>query len=281
MSLSENGVERLPVQRISPQRALSWPRWSELWDARELLYFLTWRDVAVRYKQTALGVAWAVLQPVLAMALFSVVFGRLAEMPSEGVPYPLFVFCGLIPWQLFAFALGNSANSLVVNERLVTKVYFPRVLLPVAAILAGVIDFAIAFAIFALLLSIYGFTPGPAVLALPAFVGLAVLCALGVGLGLAAMNAQFRDVRHALPFVTQLWMFATPIVYPSTLVPERWRLVLGLNPMAGVVEGFRWCLLGKERLDPLVGVSAMVVAAILLASLTYFAHVERSFADVI
>jgi lipopolysaccharide transport system permease protein len=269
------------VLRIGPSGFFSWPRLEEIWVGRELLFFLTWRDISIRYKQTVLGVAWAVLQPVLTMLLFSLVFGRLAGIPSEGVPYPLFVFCGLLPWQLFAFALGNSANALVANERLVTRVYFPRVLLPVASILAGLVDFAIALVIFALLMLYFGEIPGRAALALPVFVLLALVAALAVGLGLSALNAQFRDVRHALPFLTQFWMFATPIAYPATLFPERWRPLLGLNPMAGVVEGFRWSLLGKESMDPLVWVSGAVTLVVLAVSLAYFAHVERSLADVI
>jgi lipopolysaccharide transport system permease protein len=280
-SEAQANAAEIPVLHIGPPGSFSWPRLEEVWEARELLFFLTWRDISIRYKQTMLGVAWAVLQPVLTMLLFSVVFGRLAAMPSEGLPYPLFAFCGLLPWQLFAYALSNSANSLVANERLVTKVYFPRVLLPVASILAGLVDLAIALVVFALLMLYYGQAPGRAALALPAFVVLALSAALAVGLGLSALNAQFRDVRHALPFLTQFWMFATPIAYPATLFPERWRPLLGLNPMAGVVEGFRWSLLGRETLDPLVWVSAAVTLGALVLSLAYFAHVEHTFADVI
>ena len=253
-----------------------------MWDYRELLLFLTWRDVSVRYRQTALGAAWAVLQPVLTMAVFSVFFGRLARMPSDGLPYPIFAFCGLLPWQLFAYALASSAGSLVANERLVTKVYFPRLVVPVASVLAGLVDFAIAFAVLLGLMVYYGVAPTPAIWTLPLFLLLALLAAFAVGLGLSALNVRFRDVRHTLPFLTQFWLFATPIAYPASLVPERWRPLYGLNPMAGVVEGFRWALLGRgEAPGPMLAVSSLVVLLGLWASVLYFLRVERTFADVI
>lgn len=270
-----------PLLRLTAESAGLGARLAEVWEHRELLAFLTWRDVRVRYKQTALGAAWAVLQPALTMLVFSVFFGRLAGIPSDGVPYPVFAYCGLLPWQLFAFALSGAAQSLTANERLVTKVYFPRLVLPLSAVLAGLVDFAVAFALLIPLMLVYGVRPGPAIVLLPACVALAVATAIAVGLGLCALNVRFRDVRYALPFLTQFWMFATPIAYPGSLVPERWRALLGLNPMAGVVEGFRYALLGTPAPGPLVWVSVAVVLLALVGSLLYFLRVERAFADVI
>ena len=234
-----------PLLRIHPGQGSVASRLSEVWAYRELFYFFTWRDIQVRYKQTALGVAWAVIQPVLTMAVFSVFLGALARVPSDGVPYPVFVFCGLVPWQLFAYALGASASSLVSNERLVSKVYFPRLILPLSAVLAGLVDFVIALAALLVLMRLYGLWPGWAIVTLPLFTLLAIATAIAVGLGLSALSVRYRDVRHALPFLTQFWLFATPIAYPSSLLPERFRPLYGLNPMAGVVEGFRWALLGQ------------------------------------
>jgi lipopolysaccharide transport system permease protein len=272
----------VPVLRLRPESASVAARLRELAQYRDLLLFLAWRDVQLRYRQTALGVAWAVLQPLLSMLVFSVFFGALARVPSDGRPYPLFAYCGLLPWQLFAFALTSSAGSLTANERLVTKVYFPRLILPLASVLAGLVDFAVAFALLLPLLWFYGARPGLELLALPVFVLLALGAAVAAGLGLGALNVRYRDVRHALPFLTQLWLFVTPIVYPASLVPERLRPLLGLNPMAGVVEGFRWALLGQaEPPLALIGVSALMVLVGLVASLLYFLRVERSFADVI
>jgi len=271
-----------PVLRLRPESASARARLSELWAYRELLLFLTWRDVQLRYRQTALGVAWAILQPVLSMLVFSVFFGALARMPSDGLPYPLFAYCGLLPWQLFAFALTSSASSLTANERLVTKVYFPRLILPLSSVLAGLVDFAIAFVLLVPMLVAYGVRPGPALVWLPLCVLLALGAAIAVGLGLGALNVRYRDVRHALPFLTQLWLFVTPIAYPSSLVPERYRALMGLNPMAGVVEGFRWAILGlPEPPLALLAVSSLMVLFGLAAGLAYFLRVERSFADVI
>lgn len=272
----------LPVLRIGPSGGGVWSRLRELWEYRELLFFLTWRDVSVRYKQTALGAAWAVLQPALTMAVFSIFFGGLAKVPSDGIPYPLFAFCGLLPWQLFAYALNSSANSLLNNERLVTKVYFPRLALPLAAVLAGLVDFAVAFAVLVGMMLYYGIVPGAGIFALPLLLLFALAAAVSVGFGLAALNVRFRDVRYVLPFLTQLWMFVTPIAYPSSLVPEPWRPVYGLNPMAGVVEGFRWALLGRpEAPGAVVLASVASVCLALVASTAYFLRVERNFADVI
>jgi lipopolysaccharide transport system permease protein len=254
----------------------------ELWRYRELLYFLVWRDIKVRYKQTALGAAWAILQPMMTMLVFSIFFGRLAKVPSDGVPYPIFAFTALLPWQLFAFALGESANSLVSNQNLITKVYFPRLVMPMASVVAGLVDFAIAFVVLLVMMFYYGIVPTRAVAVLPLFVLLAVLTALSVGLWLSALNVKFRDVRYTIPFLTQLWMFATPVAYPSSLVPQPWRTWYGLNPMAGVVEGFRWALLGKSG-DPgsLLWVSVGAVVALLGGGLIYFRRTEATFADIV
>jgi lipopolysaccharide transport system permease protein len=254
----------------------------DLWRYRELIAFLTWRDLSVRYKQTLLGVAWAVLQPFLTMLVFSVFFGRLAGLASEGLPYPLLTYCALLPWQLFAYALTESSQSLIANERLITKIYFPRLIIPLAATLAGLVDFAIAFVMLLGLMWYYGVTPTLTVLALPFFIGLALTAALGVGLWLSALNVRYRDVRYTLPFLTQFWFFVTPIAYPSSLVPSGWRALYGLNPMAGVVEGFRWSLLGAGAAPwALVGVSAITSLLLLLSGLIYFRRMERTFADTI
>ena len=267
---------------------------AEIWRYRELLYFLTVRDIKLRYKQTALGVAWAVLQPLLTMAVFVVFFGRLGGLADKtgGTPYVLFVMAALIPWQLFAYALTQSSNSLVAEQRLITKVYFPRLIVPVASVLSGLVDFLVAFGLLGVLMLVgplYGWftvTPTWNVVALPAFVVLAVLTALAVGLWLSALNVQYRDVRYTIPFLTQFWMYATPVAYPGALVRENYgeaaAALYGLNPLAGVVEGFRWALLGSAAPDwGLVGVSVGVVAALLVGGVLYFRRMERTFADVV
>jgi lipopolysaccharide transport system permease protein len=249
---------------------------------RELLYFLVWRDVKVRYKQTALGAAWAVLQPFLTMIVFSVFFGRLAGVPSDGIPYPIFAYTALLPWQLFSNALSESGNSLVANQQLIKKVYFPRLVIPLSAVIGGLVDFGIAFVILLGMLAYYGIAPSAAVLTLPIFLLLAAATALAVGIWLAALNVRYRDVRHTIPFLVQFWLFATPIAYSSSLVPEKWRVLYGLNPMAGVVEGFRWALLGKRSgIGPLVFVSVAAIVLLLLGGLFYFRRMEKTFADVI
>jgi len=254
----------------------------ELWEYRELLYFLVWRDIKVRYKQTAIGAMWAILQPFMTMVIFSIVFGKLAKIPSDGIPYPIFTYCALLPWQFFSHALVESGNSLVTNQSLVTKVYFPRLIIPAAAVLAGLVDFGIAFLVLIGMMFYYGITPTSAIWTLPLFLMLAVGAALGVSLWLSALNVRYRDVRYAIPFLTQIWFFASPIAYPSSLVPEMWRPLYGLNPMAGVVEGFRWALLGQEgHPGELLFVSIAIVALILIGGLYYFRHMERTFADVI
>ena len=218
----------------------------ELWKFRELLFFLTWRDIKVRYKQTALGAAWAILQPVLTMVVFSIIFGGLAKLPSEGIPYPIFTFTALLPWQLFAFALTQSSNSLVGDQRLISKIYFPRLVVPFSSVLAGVVDFGIAFLVLVGMMVFYGIGLTLSVLWLPVFLLLALASALAIGLWLSALNVKYRDIRYVVPFLTQFWMYATPIAYSSSLIPEKWRWLYSLNPMTGVVEGFRWASLGEE-----------------------------------
>ena len=272
----------LPTMYLRPPRGWAELDLRELWEYRELLYFLTWRDIKVRYKQTALGAAWAIIQPLFMMVVFSLFFGRLAKMPSDGIPYPVFTFCALLPWQLFAHSLSESSNSLVGNQNLITKVYFPRLVIPISAVFAGLVDFSIAFVILLLMMVYFGLVPTLAVIALPGFVLLAILTALGVGLWLSALNVQYRDVRYTLGFITQFWLFATPVAYPSSLIPEQWRWLYGLNPMAGVVEGFRWALLGKaEGPGWLLLVSVLVVIALLISGLYYFRRMEQTFADVV
>jgi lipopolysaccharide transport system permease protein len=273
--------DALPVSWIEPSRGWVSLRLGELWKYRELLYFLVWRDIKVRYKQTALGAAWAVLQPLLTMIVLTVFFGRLAKIPSNGVPYPLFAYTALLPWQLFAFALTESANSLVGNQSLITKVYFPRLIVPLASVLAGLVDFGISFVVLLILMSYYRIVPTATIVVLPLFIILAVATALSVGLWLSALNVQFRDVRYTIPFLTQFWLFATPVAYPSSLVPERWRVWYGLNPMTGVVEGFRWALLGKARSPGTsLWVSVLVVVLLLVGGLAYFRRMESTFADI-
>lgn len=275
-------TEDLHVLRIGPPKGWASLGLKELWGYRELLYFLVWRDIKVRYKQTALGAAWAIIQPFFIMIVFSLFFGRLGKMPSDGIPYPVFAYCGLLPWQLFAHALSESSNSLVANERLITKVYFPRLVVPISAVLGGLIDFAIAIIILLVMMTYYGIVPGVAVLALPLFLLLAVFTALGVGLWLSALNVQYRDVRYTLNFLTQFWLFATPVAYPSSIVPEPWRALYGLNPMAGVVEGFRWALLGRSGSPgPLLVVSVVMVGLIFVSGLFYFRRMEQTFADLV
>ena len=254
----------------------------DLWQYRELLYFLAWRDFKVRYKQTVLGAAWAILQPLFTMVVFSIFFGHLGKIPSDGLPYPIFAYCALLPWSLFAHALNQSSNSLVNNQSLITKVYFPRLIIPIAPLFVGLVDFGIAWLVLIGMMVFYGLAPGPAILATPFFILLAVLTALAVGLWLSALNVQYRDVRHTIPFLTQLWLFATPVAYPSSLLPEPWRSLYGLNPMAGVVEGFRWALLGTPHAPAaLIAVSSAAVLALLLGGLWYFTRLERSFADIV
>lgn len=272
----------LPVTRIQPTTGWGSLKLKELWEYRELLYFLTWRDIKVRYKQTALGAAWAILQPFLTMLVFTIFFGRLAKVPSDGVPYPIFSYTALLPWQLFAYSLTQAGNSMVASQQLIKKIYFPRLVIPISAVLGGLVDFCFAFVLLLVMMAYYGIAPTWGIVCLPFFLLLALATALAVGLWLSALNVKYRDVRYTLPFLTQFWLFVTPIAYPSSLVPEKWRLLYGLNPMAGVVEGFRWALLGKSGgMGPMVLVSALAVTGLLFGGLVYFKHLERTFADVV
>src|SRR5438876_3252892 len=284
MSIAQESAAPLtqPVLRITPPRGWLDLDLGEVWSARELLYFFVWRDIKIRYKQTAIGVAWAVLQPVLTMLVFSLFFGQLAKMPSHGLPYPVFYYSALLPWMYFSTSLQNAANTIVEQQRVITKVYFPRLVLPLAAVLSGLLDFAVSFVVFLAMMLYYRVTPGPAILWFPGFLLLAVLTALGVGLWLSALNAIYRDVRYVLPFLVQFWMFASPVAYPSSLVPARWRWLYGLNPMAGVIEGFRWALTGHgEPPNLLLAASAGAVLATLAGGIFYFHRAESTIADVV
>jgi lipopolysaccharide transport system permease protein len=277
----------LPVQhaapatvRIEPPRGWLDLRLSEVWAYRELLYFFVWRDVKVRYKQTAIGVAWVVLQPLLTMGVFTLFFGRLAKLPSDGLAYPVFYFCALVPWNYFATALQSCTSVVVDNQRVITKVFFPRLVLPLSAVVSGLMDFAIGFVVMSIVLAAYGIRPGVAALWLPVFLLLAVLTALGVGLWMSALNALYRDVRYVVPFLIQFWMFASPVAYPSSLVPQRWRWLYGLNPMAGVIDGFRWALTGHgQPPGPLLLASTAAVAVVFVGGLFFFQRMEGAIAD--
>jgi lipopolysaccharide transport system permease protein len=255
---------------------------NELWDYRELLYFFVWKDLKVRYKQTAIGAAWAILQPFLTMLIFSLFFGRLAHIPSNGLPHSVFYYSALLAWIYFAGALQLSTNTMVENQKVITKVYFPRLLLPMAAVTSGLVDFAFGFVVFLGMLVYYRIAPGPAILLLPFFLLLAVLTAFGVGLWLSALNAIYRDVRYVVPFLIQFWMFASPVAYPTSLVPERWRWLYGLNPMAGVIESFRWSLTGHgQPPNIMLAVSTAMVLLLLGGGVAYFQKMEGTIADVV
>jgi lipopolysaccharide transport system permease protein len=266
--------------RIEPPRGLFELRLREVWAYRELLYFFVCRDVKIRYKQTAVGIMWVVLQPVLNMLVFTLFFGRLAKLPSDGLPYPVFYFAALVPWTYFAYALSMTTNVVVDNQLLITKVYFPRLILPISAALSGLVDFAIGFCVLAIFTVAYGIRPTLAALWLPALLALAVFTALGVGLWMSALNALYRDVRYVIPFVMQFWMFASPVAYPSTLVPQKWRWLYGLNPMAGVIDGFRWAITGRGHAPSLLLlVSSAAVALVVLGGLFFFNRMETAVAD--
>jgi lipopolysaccharide transport system permease protein len=271
-----------PVTVITPSHGWVALQLSKVWEYRELLYFLTWRDIKVRYKQTILGAAWAVIQPFMTMVVFSLFFGRLAQVPSDGIPYPIFSYTALVPWTLFAYGLTQSSNSLVGSANLLKKVYFPRLIIPLAAVFSGVVDFMLAFLVLMGMMLIYGIVPTAHLIWLPGFVLLALITSLGVGLWLSAMNVQFHDVRYTVPFLTQLWLIATPIAYPSSLLSQPWRTLYGLNPMVGVVEGFRWALLETPTAPgPMLAVSTLVALALLVSGALYFRRMERTFADVV
>lgn len=273
--------DELEVTVIEPSAGLSLRGLGELARYSELFYFLAKRDIKVRYKQTVLGGLWALIQPAFAMIVFSVFFGRMARMPSDGLPYPLFVYAGLLPWTYFASALAASGESLVTGASLITKVYFPRLIVPAAAAVSGLLDMCIASLLLGAMMLWYGFWPGPAALLFPFLALLAFLCAVGAGLWLSALNVRYRDIRYVIPFLIQLWLFASPVIYPSSLVPERYRLLMALNPMTGVIKAFRSCLLGSPADWASLGVSAAVILALLVSGLWYFRRVERTFADVV
>jgi len=276
------GSDSLPVTVIEPSKGWVAIKLSELWEYRELLYFLTWREVKVRYKQTALGAAWAVIQPLFTMLVFSLFFGRLAKVPSDNIPYPLFCLAGLVPWTFFANGLSQSSTSLVTSSNLISKVYFPRLTIPLSAVLSGAVDFTISLALLVCAMVFYRQVPPVRCLYLPLFFLLAFVTALGVGLWLSALNVKYRDVRYTIPFLTQFWMFATPIAYPSSLLREPWRAVYGLNPMAGVVEGFRWALVGADTAPgPMIAASSCAAMLILVGGSFYFQRMEKTFADVV
>jgi lipopolysaccharide transport system permease protein len=272
----------LPEITIGPSKGWVSLQLHELWEYRELLYFLIWRDVKVRYKQTALGAAWAVIQPFFAMLVFSVFFGKLAHIPSDGVPYSVFAYCALVPWTSFANGLNQATQSMVGSANLIKKVYFPRLAIPLAAVLSEFVDFALAFMVLIAMMLYYGIAPGRNVLWLPVFLLLAMATSLGVGLWFSALNVEYRDVRYVVPFVIQFWMFLTPIVYPSSLLPKPWRTLYALNPMVGVVEGFRWALLGTRTApQPLLAASVSAALVILIGGAFYFRRMEKRFADIV
>jgi lipopolysaccharide transport system permease protein len=253
-----------------------------VWHYRELLYFLVWREVKVRYKQTVLGVAWAVLQPLMTMAIFTVIFGMFVNVPSDGLPYPLFALAALLPWTYFSEAMTRSSVSLVGDAQLIRKVYFPRLIMPLAAVVSPAVDFLLAFSLLLGMMAWYGLSPTWGIIMLPGFLLLGLLTALAVGLWLSALNVRYRDVRHTVPFLIQCWMYASPVAYPVSVVPEGWRVLYGLNPMAGVIEGFRWALLGKQSPDVgIMMVSVIAVIALLIGGVIFFKHMEQTFADVI
>src|SRR5712692_7835140 len=273
-------AEEIPSLEIYPPSGWGFLDVRELWTYRELVYFLAWREVKVRYKQTAIGVAWAVLQPLAMMVIFAVFFGKLAKIPSEGIPYPLFAYAALLPWQLFSRTITESTNSLVADQRLITRVYFPRIIVPLSTTIAAIVDFAISAGLLIALMLIYGVTPGAAVIWLPGFVLLMVVTALGVGFWLSALNVEYRDVAYTIPFLNQFWFFVTPVVYPSSLVPEPWQVLYGLNPMVGVVEGFRWALLGAGKgPSPMLAVSTLIAVSLFVSGIIWFQRREQSFVD--
>ncbi len=279
---ASNLLTDLPVIRIEPSKGWVSLKLKELWDYRELLYFFIWRDIKVRYKQTVLGGAWAIIQPFFTMVVFSIFFGRLAKIPSDGIPYPLFSFAALVPWTFFSNGLSKASTGLVGNANLIKKVYFPRLAIPIANVVSGIVDFVLAFMMLIGMMIFFGITPTINVLWLPFLLLLALVTSLGVSLWFSAMNVQFRDVQYIIPFLTQFWLFATPIAYPSSLLSEPWRTIYAINPMVGVVEGFRWALLGTNTVPgPMIIVSSLVALLLLISGLFYFRRLEKTFADVV
>jgi len=279
---SHNPAITEPTVVIEPRKGVFHLDLKSIWAYRELLYFLVWRDLKVRYKQTSIGIGWTVLQPLIAMVIFTVIFGHFAKIPSDGVPYPIFAFCGLLPWTYFATALNRCMVSVVADAQLVSKIFFPRLLLPIAGTISGVIDFFISLGLFLGLMVWYGFVVTWWLLTLPLFLMLALLTALAVGLWVSALNVRYRDVSYTIPFLIQAWMFASPVIYPVSMIPEKYRSLYSLNPMAGVIEGFRWALLGKANPDfSVMAVSVVVVIGVLAGGLVFFRRMERTFADIV
>ncbi|MDH7510120.1 MAG: ABC transporter permease [Methanolinea sp.] len=281
MTTATTAPDHLPVTIITPPKKWVPIDFKEIWEYRELLYIFTWRDVKLRYKQTALGAAWAIIQPLFAMVIFTVIFGGFAKIPSEGVPYPLFSLAALLPWTLFAEGLSRSTLSMVQNQNILTKVYFPRLIMPLSGILSPLVDFCVSFSILVLMMAYYGFMPTVNVIFLPLFILFAVLTSLSVGIWLSALNVMYRDFQYTVPFLVQIWLYASPVVYPSSLLPEKWQVLYGLNPMAGVIEGFRWALLGTNPPGAMMGVSLAVVLVLLVAGTFYFRRVEQYYADIV
>jgi lipopolysaccharide transport system permease protein len=282
VSTSKKRFPDKPLIRIQPTKGWISLKLGEMWEHRELIGIFVWRDLKVRYKQTIIGALWAVLQPFLTMVIFSIFFGGLAGVPSDGIPYPIFSYAALVPWTFFANTINLASNSLVSNAEMIKKIYFPRLTMPIAAMLAGLVDFALAFAVLLGMMLFYGYVPTINILWLPFFLFLAMMTSLGVSLWLSAMNVQFRDVRYMIPFITQAWLFATPVAYPSSMLAEPWHTLYGINPMVGVVEGFRWALLGTESApDPIIFVSFSVSLVIFVSGIYYFRRMERVFADII
>lgn len=281
-ALLDGNNQQLPHTRIEPSKGFVSLKIKEFWAHRELLYFLVWRDVKVRYKQTALGVAWAIIQPLMTMLVFSIFFGKLGKIPSDGIPYPIFSFAALVPWTLFATGLTQATNSLVASSNLIKKVYFPRLIIPTATVLGGTVDFILAFAVLLLMMLFYGIVPTINTLWLPVFMLLAMTTSLAISLWLSALNVEYRDIKYIVPFLSQFWLFATPIAYPSSLLSEPWRTLYALNPMVGVVEGFRWALLGTDTQPGLMAlVSGAASIALLISGAFYFRRMEKTFADII
>jgi lipopolysaccharide transport system permease protein len=281
-SIPSNSYINKTVTFIRPSKGWISLRLDEVWEYRELLYFLIWRDIKVRYKQTIIGCAWAIIQPFFTMVVFSLFFGWLAKIPSDGIPYPIFSYAALVPWMFFANGLSQSSDSLVGSANLIKKVYFPRLAIPTAAVLSGIVDFVLAFSVLLIMMFFYGIIPTWNIVWLPAFLILTLMTSLGVGLWFSAMNVQFRDIRYTVPFLIQFWLFSTPIAYPSSLLSEPWRTVYAINPMVGVVEGFRWALLGTNTAPgPIIIVSSMTAFMVLVSGAFYFRRMEKTFADVV
>lgn len=281
MTEIQTSAKILPHIRIRPPKKWVPVNLGELWDYRELLLSFTWRDVKIRYKQTALGFLWAIIQPLFMMLIFTVFFGKLAKIPSDGVPYPLFVLAALLPWTLFSEGVTRSTMSMITNANIMTKVYFPRLIMPVSGVLSPLVDFAVSLTILVMLMVYYGVVPSLNLIFLPLFILLALGTSLGIGLWLSALNVKYRDFQYTIPFMIQLGLFASPVVYPSSLVPESVRFLYGLNPMAGVIEGFRWALLGTEMPDSMILVSMGVVFILLISGAFYFRRMEQYYADVV